>query len=120
MRTEERGEEREERKEERGERRAEREERERRGDGEERKGEERGDRREEIGRERRENREDKEERREERREDDPGPNFRRLMSRGRGGGVFSLRCTCHVSAYGFVDPISGFSGPKPAPANPQA
>ena len=92
---------RERREENRKERREEREKRERRG---ERRGEERrGEREERRGEERGEKREERGERRERRGERmNPDLNFLIGVTRRV---LLSLRCTCHVSAFGFVDPI---------------
>ena len=105
-RREERRERREERKEERGEKREER--RERRGE----RGEEREERRERRGeiREKKEERRDQREQREEigeergERGERMTPDLSFLIGVARGV-LLSLRCTRHVSAFGFVDPI---------------
>ena len=65
--------------------------------------EERGERREEIHEERGESRKE----RGEGRGDRMTPDLRFLIGVARGV-LLSLRCMCHVSAFGFVDPIRFF------------
>ena len=67
----------------------------------------RGEKRKRRGERREEGRETRGERREERRGESKIPDLSFLVGVARW--VFlSLSCTCQVSAFGFVDPISGF------------